>query len=371
MRTTRFAPPTLFLLIAVAACSPEQVTQNSELAPVTSSVQGMSQCTPGADHAAQGKGQKPDSLLTLRCNAKAGDLLDVQLEEFLPTQGALGFDEVHYKLGRYRSNKDQLAGGFNKRFEDWCESNGQEKAASVSAGARLDNPASFSCAIPLGSETAASIAPMKTAVIGPHGKVYLTDGHHTFTSFRETADGGPKLHVRVRIQGNLSNLSTAQFWREMASRGWVWLFDENDNPIKVNDLPPQLGLGNFRNDPYRGMIYFTRDIGYEQLPEIATFQEFFWGRWFRQQTNPALTLSSYNLNDLTSYLALVRAASEAMVALPNGFVVSDGRTALQLGKLALWNAGAAANKGEFAKLSKPFTDAKPGKIAYALEYRGN
>lgn len=363
--------PLLLLALAAAACSTETLTQSTSPTDNSALVQGMSQCTPGADHAKLGKGVTPDALLMTRCNAKAGDLLDVQLDEFLPTQGALGFDEVYYKLGRYRSNKDQLSGAANKRFDDWCEANGQEKAATAGAGARLDDPTSFSCTIPLGSETAASIAPMKTAVIGPHGKVYLTDGHHTFTSFWETAEGGPKLHVRVRIQGNLSNLSEAAFWREMQARGWVWLFNENDEPISRNDLPPQLGLRNFRNDPYRGLIYFTRDIAYEQLPEIATFQEFFWGRWLRKQTTPALMIANYNLDDFASYLALVKSTSEAMAALSPSFVVSDGRTAQQLGKLTLWNAGAAANKGEFNKLSKPFSDAKPGKLAYALEYRLN
>jgi hypothetical protein len=49
--------------------------------------------------------------------------------------------------------------------------------------------------------------------------------------------------------------------------------------------------------------------------------------------------------------------------------VSDGRNALELGKLSPWNAGKAASAGEFAKLSKPYSDAKPGKIAYALEYK--
>jgi hypothetical protein len=28
----------------------------------------------------------------------------------------------------------------------------------------------------------------------------------------------------------------------------------------------------------------------------------------------------------------------------------------------------AGDKGEFGKLSKPYSDAKPGKLAYALEY---
>ena len=70
----------------------------------------------------------------------------------------------------------------------------------------------------------------------------------------------------------------------------------------MSDLPQALGLRNFGNDRYRGMIYIARDIGYQQLPEIATFQEFSWGRWLRKAANPAVAISRYDLNDLTSYL---------------------------------------------------------------------
>jgi len=111
--------------------------------------------------------------------AQRGDLLDVRIGDVLPTQPSLGYDEVYYKLGRYTLGKDKI----NKKFDDWCEANGQGEAAVADASARLDDPTSFTCTIPVGQETAESIAPMKTVVIGPGGKLYLTDGHHTLTSF--------------------------------------------------------------------------------------------------------------------------------------------------------------------------------------------
>jgi len=37
-----------------------------------------------------------------RCSAKPGDLIEVSLRELHPTQPSLGYDEVYYKLGRYK-----------------------------------------------------------------------------------------------------------------------------------------------------------------------------------------------------------------------------------------------------------------------------
>jgi hypothetical protein len=294
-----------------------------------------------------------------RCLAKAGDLIEVVLNEVKPTQPSLGYDEVYYKLGRYgRAGKDSI----NKRFADWCEANGQLDVASAPVGATIKDPKSFACKIPLGSETAESTGIMKTAVIGPQGIVYLTDGHHTFTSFLETPDGGPNVKVRVRVQANFSDLSEASFWEQMARQQLTWLRDTADKPITPQQLPSSLGLKNFANDPYRGVLYFARDVGYEQRPENATFLEFYWGKWLR--ANTAIDFASYNLLDATAYVALVSKVSKAQAALGSSDIVSEGKTAQQLGKLDGWDS-----KGEFSKISKPYSDSKPGKIAYSLEYK--
>ena len=300
--------------------------------------------------------------------AQAGDLVDVRLKDLHPTQSVLGFDEVYYKLGRYGSGKDEANGDLNTRFDDWCETNGQGAAASAPPGARLDDPASFTCEIPLGQETEESKAEMKTVVIGPHGSLYLTDGHHTLTSFLESPDGGPRMHIRLRVTGNLSGLGTKAFWQKMRENRWVWLRDAEDRPIDVRDLPGKLGLDRFDDDVWRGVVYFTRGIGYEQIPgQAPEFQEFYWGSWLRRH----IDLKVYDLSDFDDYLRLVKDASQAMTALSPDDVVADGLTAGQLGKLDAWNDGKPASKGEYAKLAKPITDAKPGKLAYAVAYRAS
>jgi hypothetical protein len=299
------------------------------------------------------------------CAAQAGDLLEVTLNELHPTQPVLGYDEVYYKLGRYRSGKDVAGGGVNKRFSDWCEASGLVEATAATAAATLSDPTTFTCRLAPGAETADSKALMKTAVVGPGGQLYLTDGHHTFTSFWERADGGPNMRVRVRITGNLSDLGTEAFWKKMEENKWVWLFDGDNQPVTRDAIPAHLGLANFRNDLYRSLVYFTRDVAYSQAVGAPEFLEYYWGLYLR----PRITLTAADMTDLTTYLAKVKQASQAMSALAPTDVVANGKTAADLAQITPWNAGKAETSGEFAKVSKPFSDAKPGKVAYALDYK--
>ncbi|WP_128818111.1 ParB/Srx family N-terminal domain-containing protein [Streptomyces sp. S063] len=300
-----------------------------------------------------------------RLCAQPGDLIDVTLGELRPTQAVLGFDQVFYKLGRYGGDRDEAAGDANKRFDDWCETNGQGEAASAGPGARLDDPASFSCTVPVGRETAETVAPMKTAVIGPGGKPYLTDGHHTLTSFLEGPDGSPRMRIRLRVTDNFSALSPAAFWQRMTAEKKVWLRDENNRPLGVEQLPDRLGITHFRDDPYRSLVYFTRNIGYE-VPDGATeFLEFSWGAWLRGEHDTG----AYDLTAPGPYLDLVKRASKSMAALAPDAVVDDGKTAAQLGRIDEWNGGKKETGGEFAKLGRPLSDPKPGKLAESLAYK--
>ncbi|MER8068973.1 ParB/Srx family N-terminal domain-containing protein [Streptomyces sp. NPDC094034] len=316
---------------------------------------------PAGTAGATGAGAKSAAL-----KARPGDLLDVTLDQLRPTQPSVGFDQIYYKLGRYSSAKDEQNGDFNKRFDDWCETNGQEEAATVSPGAKLSDPSTFTCTVPTGQETDETRAAMKTVVVGPGGELYLTDGHHSLTSFLETPDGGPKTRIRLRVTANLSGLSPAAFWRTMQEKKWVWLRDENNKPITIDQLPQRLGLAGFHDDRYRSLVYFTRDIGYQAPAEAAEYLEFLWGTWLRDRVN----LDSYDLGSPDSYLTAVRAASEAMSGTAGDTVIADGRTAEELGRMAEWNEGKKPTGGEFGKLSAPISDKKPGKLAYALDFRG-
>jgi hypothetical protein len=291
------------------------------------------------------------------CALQPGALAEARLSDFRPTQPSLGFDELHYRLGRFEFGKDKI----NKRFDDWCESSGLVSAVSAAPDAKLRDQSTFTCKLAKGAETKDSIEPMKTAVVGPGGQLYLTDGHHTFTSFMETPDGGADTLVRVRITHNFGDLGEAAFWEAMQKNALVWLRDAAGNKISPADLPKSLGMKNFGNDQYRSVLYFGRDVGYKQLSDNAAFQEFYIGDWLRN--HPTIKLANYNIKDFDGYLALLKDATQAFSALPDDAIVAEGRTAKSLGRLAPWNAA------EFTKVSMPYSEPKPGKVSYAFKYK--
>ena len=293
------------------------------------------------------------------CAAAVGDLLDVTLADLRPTQPSLGYDEVYYRLGRYTLGE----GAADQLPDQWCATNGQQGLQSATPGATISDPASFTCAVAVGAETDESRTPMKTVVIGPGGQLYLTDGHHTLTSFWEAPGGGPDTPVRLKVTGNLSSSEPEAFWSEMVERGWTWLRDADGNPVTPEQLPTSLGLKQFANDQDRGVLYFARDVGYRQDDASPAFQEFYWAQWLRDQTEPNLRPAEVNLNELAPYQTLVGNVSRAMVALSDTTEIANGQDAKSLGKLETFGQKA------FDALPAPVGSEKPGKLAYAIAYK--
>ena len=300
-----------------------------------------------------------------------GTMLKVKLGDLHPTQPAIGYDQIYYKLGRYAVDID-------KKFDEACETNGQNKIGKVSNGlgydanSRLGNLASFGCTQAPGNKS----QDMKTLVIGPAGKLYLTDGHHSFTSVWESVSTDPTDHggdgsqaeMYVIVKGDYSDLNRATFFRTLRANKLLWLKDNDNKPVTPYELPKQLGLQNgLRNDPYRSLVYFTRDIGYSPPSGATEFTEFYWGDWLRSK----IDVKDYNLGApgadyataLASYLKAVEDASNAMVTLQPSDIVSNGFTAAQLGGLTSFGSA------EFTALSQPLSASKPGKLPYAVDYK--
>lgn len=293
------------------------------------------------------------------CAAAPGELLEVRLSELRPTQPSLGYDEVYYRLGRYTLGPDAA----RQLLDAWCATNGQTGLKAAQPDSVIADPASFSCGIAVGSETPESTAAMKTVVIGPGGQVYLTDGHHTLTSFWEAPGGGPDTSIRLKVAGNLSRLDPGAFWPEMRDRGWTWLQDSEGNPVEPQKLPASLGLKQFANDQYRGVLYFVRDVGYAQDDNSPVFQEFYWGAWLRSQADPGLQPGNFTLTELASYQTLVGNIGKAIVALPGDTEIAGSRTAEQLGRMKEFGEKA------FEALGQPVDSAKPGKLALSMDYK--
>ena len=309
--------------------------------------------------ASQTPGARQQALMsTVVGSAAHPRILQVSLAELHPTQPAIGYDQVYYKLGRYAAEEKHIADiAKPKKFADLCEANGQGDVlpgtANVAGATLASPPARYRCKAAVGSRP----DDMKTVVIGPRGIIYLTDGHHTFSTFRE-ADGGrnAQLKVWVKVSDNFSALDDAAFWTRMRKENKVWLKNGRNQPITPQQLPAAIGLRALGDDPYRSLVYFTRGVGYEPPAHATEFLEFYWADWLRKQAGIDLTRT--DTRDAASYLAAIRTASLAMAGLTAGDIVSGGFTAQTLG----WT-------GVFSQAALDDLVTPTGKLRYAIAYR--
>ena len=79
---------------------------------------------------------------TAYLQAKPGDVIQVRIEELRPTQAAIGYDQIYYKLGRWQGDferptwadkpaqqLDYLNRTVGKKFDDYCEDMGGAERA--------------------------------------------------------------------------------------------------------------------------------------------------------------------------------------------------------------------------------------------------
>src|SRR5690606_22237853 len=168
--------------------------------------------------------------------------------------------------------------------------------------------------------------------VGPGGQLYLTDGHHTLSVLWQQPGAGPQQQMWLRVTDNFSDSpNLTAFWQRMQGGRKVWLHGGQGQPVTVEQLPAQLGLESLGDDPYRALVYFTREVAYDK-PRSGTvapeFLEFYWGQWLRGQ----LDLNRYDLTDKGDYRDALLAASRLMVAQPADQPLGNsGFTAQQLG----------------------------------------
>ena len=198
---------------------------------------------------------------------------------------------------------------------------------------------------------------MKTVVVGPGGQLYLTDGHHSFTTLWEVPGGGPQLKMWVKVTDDFSNSADMNtFWQRMEAARKVWLKDNQGQTLPPQQLPAHLGFKNLQDDTFRSLVYFTRKAAYGKPDDGAIapeFLEFYWGNWLRTQ----IDLKAYNLNKKGGYKDAIEAVAKRMVSLvPGSQVGSSGFTARQLGGMTQLDQG---------ELDKTFEK----KVPYVIDYR--
>ncbi|MDC4567501.1 ParB/Srx family N-terminal domain-containing protein, partial [Acinetobacter baumannii] len=127
-------------------------------------------------------------------------------------------------------------------------------------------------------------------VVGYDGRLYMTDGPHTMTGLRVLSDGGGHLKVWAKVVGNSRDSNTAEeCWAKMLANGQAWIGDGEKQPISYQQFRKQLGQKSatnpdgMQNNPYRSLVYFTRDIGYSKGANATDYTEFLWEDWFNKQ----------------------------------------------------------------------------------------
>jgi hypothetical protein len=113
------------------------------------------------------------------------------------------------------------------------------------------------------------------AVLGPRGKLYLTDHHHLGRAALDAAVD----KVFCEIEADLTPCEPAAFWKEMEENSWVHPLDEHGVRHIYSMLPAR--LADLIDDVYRSLAAYVRNAGgYEKTGKA--YAEFVWADFFRR-----------------------------------------------------------------------------------------
>lgn len=171
----------------------------------------------------------------INAQSPQGMLGRLQLSDLMPTQNAVGMDEVVEKTAKIREKDDE------KLTEYLLERT-----------------------VPI--------------IIGNNGNFYLIDHHHLSTSlWRAKGD----MDLPVQVTRNWNPIEGNHFWKAMAANNWVYPFDAmGGGPLNPSTLKKH--VKDLDNDIYRSLSWVIRSAyGYVKDPGNAIFAEFKWGNFFR------------------------------------------------------------------------------------------
>ncbi|NBX60075.1 MAG: chromosome partitioning protein ParB [Opitutaceae bacterium] len=117
-------------------------------------------------------------------------------------------------------------------------------------------------------------------VIGPGGRPYMTDGHHTIRALLDSHQTDKTVYGH--ILANWAELDEAVFWAQMQTHHYTYLMDQDGRgPLAPSLLPTT--LTEIQSNIYRGLGWAVMKAGgfVEKKGPDGFFQEFYWGEYFR------------------------------------------------------------------------------------------
>jgi hypothetical protein len=112
-------------------------------------------------------------------------------------------------------------------------------------------------------------------VIGPAGKLYITDHHH----LARAALAAKIDQACFEVEADFSSLKLDDFWVRMDKNSWVHPLDQHGVRHRYYCIPGR--LDQMVDDPYRSLAGFVRDAG-GFVKTHGAFIEFIWADYFRR-----------------------------------------------------------------------------------------
>jgi len=112
-------------------------------------------------------------------------------------------------------------------------------------------------------------------VIGPEGKLYITDHHHLARAALEAKID----YACFSVEADFSARRPDKFWHDMDKKFWVHPLDQHGIRHRYHHIPAS--LDKLVDDVYRSLAGFVRDAGGFQKTNVA-FVEFIWADYFRR-----------------------------------------------------------------------------------------
>lgn len=120
------------------------------------------------------------------------------------------------------------------------------------------------------------------AYLGPDGRYYIFDRHHTSRAVYEAKVGFSMFYIDVLK--DCSHLTMEEFFTLLKQENKLYLYD---NGVLKTPLDLPLTIYDLSNDPYRSLAWMVREEGGFKKVDVP-FLEFMWADFLRARINLTL-----------------------------------------------------------------------------------